>query len=216
MVFTIRYAIPMNGPGCQRSVSNKLLDIEGVNSIDVDLPQQEVVINGEVAPSLIVKNMQEIGRDAFVRGSGAPNSAAVAILETNAGAVKGLARLIEVAQNKVLFDVTVDSSYANTAASVYSFGDISNPPKSLGSLLFNILRIPSPKSTESTASGWATIGNTPLADLIGRSVHTDSGLTGIVARSAGLWENDKTVCTCSGKTVWEERKDFREHTSGNL
>ena len=32
-------------------------------------------------------------------------------------------------------------------------------------------------------------------------------LVGVVARSAGVWDNDKTVCSCSGKTVWEERKD---------
>ncbi|EHK99559.1 putative Superoxide dismutase 1 copper chaperone [Glarea lozoyensis 74030] len=32
-------------------------------------------------------------------------------------------------------------------------------------------------------------------------------LVGVIARSAGVWENDKTVCSCSGKTLWEERKD---------
>ena len=32
-------------------------------------------------------------------------------------------------------------------------------------------------------------------------------LVGVIARSAGVWDNDKTVCSCSGKTLWEERKD---------
>ena len=32
-------------------------------------------------------------------------------------------------------------------------------------------------------------------------------LVGVIARSAGVWDNDKTVCSCSGKTVWEERKE---------
>ncbi|KAF1352562.1 superoxide dismutase copper chaperone-like protein [Delphinella strobiligena] len=32
-------------------------------------------------------------------------------------------------------------------------------------------------------------------------------LVGVVARSAGVWDNDKTVCSCSGKTVWEERTE---------
>ncbi|WVO13851.1 hypothetical protein L204_101474 [Cryptococcus depauperatus] len=27
---------------------------------------------------------------------------------------------------------------------------------------------------------------------------------GVIARSAGAWGNDKTVCACSGKTMWEE------------
>ena len=34
-------------------------------------------------------------------------------------------------------------------------------------------------------------------------------LVGVVARSAGVWGNDKTVCSCSGKTVWEERTEQR-------
>lgn len=32
-------------------------------------------------------------------------------------------------------------------------------------------------------------------------------LVGVIARSAGVWDNDKTVCSCSGKTVWEERTE---------
>lgn len=35
----------------------------------------------------------------------------------------------------------------------------------------------------------------------------DNTLVGVIARSAGVWDNDKTVCSCSGKTLWEERKD---------
>lgn len=31
---------------------------------------------------------------------------------------------------------------------------------------------------------------------------------GVVARSAGVWENEKVVCGCSGKTVWEEREEM--------
>ncbi|KAL1301791.1 hypothetical protein AAFC00_005986 [Neodothiora populina] len=34
-------------------------------------------------------------------------------------------------------------------------------------------------------------------------------LVGVIARSAGVWDNDKTVCSCSGKTVWEERTEQR-------
>lgn len=34
-------------------------------------------------------------------------------------------------------------------------------------------------------------------------------LVGVIARSAGVWDNDKTICSCSGKTLWEERKEER-------
>jgi len=55
-------------------------------------------------------------------------------------------------------------------------------------------------------------------ELIGRSFvvsKKESGfatndpdtLCGVIARSAGVWENEKTVCACSGKTIWEERTE---------
>ncbi|EIW71591.1 hypothetical protein TREMEDRAFT_71208 [Tremella mesenterica DSM 1558] len=31
---------------------------------------------------------------------------------------------------------------------------------------------------------------------------------GVVARSAGVWGNDKTVCACSGRTMWEEGREM--------
>ena len=45
----------------------------------------------------------------------------------------------------------------------------------------------------------------------GREVNGTQGqedkVVGVIARSAGVWENEKTVCSCSGKTVWEEREE---------
>lgn len=33
---------------------------------------------------------------------------------------------------------------------------------------------------------------------------------GVVARSAGAWENEKMVCSCSGMTVWQERAEMMD------
>ncbi|KAJ5215895.1 uncharacterized protein N7498_002302 [Penicillium cinerascens] len=56
-------------------------------------------------------------------------------------------------------------------------------------------------------------------ELIGRSMvlsKTKEGpfkrddehtLVGVIARSAGVWDNDKMVCSCSGKNVWQERQE---------
>lgn len=56
-----------------------------------------------------------------------------------------------------------------------------------------------------------------VADIIGRSITISKtqvpdqhSIVGVIARSAGVWQNDKTVCSCTGKTVWEERKDAVE------
>lgn len=55
-----------------------------------------------------------------------------------------------------------------------------------------------------------------LIDLVGRGVsicdekNETCYAIGLWARSSGLWGNSKKVCACSGKTVWEERKDALE------
>ena len=47
----------------------------------------------------------------------------------------------------------------------------------------------------------------PEACRQGFSEHGEATVVGVIARSAGVWENEKTVCSCSGKNVWEERKE---------
>jgi copper chaperone for superoxide dismutase len=44
----------------------------------------------------------------------------------------------------------------------------------------------------------------------GKFENDENTLVGVIARSAGVWENDKTVCSCSGKTLWEERSDEKQ------
>lgn len=55
-----------------------------------------------------------------------------------------------------------------------------------------------------------------VGEIIGRGMlivpEEGEGLVvGVVARSAGVWENErKVVCSCSGMTVWEERIAMRK------
>lgn len=44
-------------------------------------------------------------------------------------------------------------------------------------------------------------------DKVGRREDEAVVVMGVVARSAGAWENEKVVCGCSGMTVWEEREE---------
>ncbi|KAM4721485.1 copper chaperone for superoxide dismutase isoform 2-T2 [Rhinophrynus dorsalis] len=48
-------------------------------------------------------------------------------------------------------------------------------------------------------------GGHPLSKITGNSGKRLA--CGIIARSAGLFENDKQICSCDGVTIWEER-DF--------
>lgn len=65
---------------------------------------------------------------------------------------------------------------------------------------------------------WEMIGRGVLVERDGgaegsgasEQAGADEVVLGVVARSAGLWENEKVVCGCSGKTVWDERKEMVE------
>jgi copper chaperone for superoxide dismutase len=58
---------------------------------------------------------------------------------------------------------------------------------------------------------WEVIGHamilTRQSEGSGPLKNDENTVVGVIARSAGVWDNDKTVCSCTGKTLWEERKD---------
>lgn len=58
---------------------------------------------------------------------------------------------------------------------------------------------------------WEMVGRGIMVRKIGGGKETGADaedvVMGVVARSAGVWENEKVVCGCSGKTVWEEREE---------
>jgi copper chaperone for superoxide dismutase len=58
---------------------------------------------------------------------------------------------------------------------------------------------------------WEIIGRGFVVSRVGPAEGEKEGEqgAGVIARSAGVWDNDKAVCSCSGKTVWEEREEQR-------
>ena len=141
--------------------------------------------------------------------------------------VRGLVRIVQVAEGVTIFDVAVRGvREGRYGVSVRCNGDISRGAESAGAVW---------DATESSGKGRGDLGvlsigksgigsvflDRPIAiwELIGRSIvmategkerfdrEDPDELVGVIARSAGVWENDKTVCSCSGKTVWEERTE---------
>ncbi len=57
---------------------------------------------------------------------------------------------------------------------------------------------------------WELVGRGMCVQPFGTNDGIGRGgeVVGVVARSAGVWENEKVVCGCSGKTVWEEREEM--------
>lgn len=194
-------------------------------------------VEGTAPPSKIVAAIESTGRDAILRGSGKSNTAGVCILETHADVadpIRGLARMVQVGNNMTLVDLTIrglpPGKYYTT---VRQAGDISQGAASTGGIWEAVKSLASFNSSESQPRGvFGTVDvgqdgkgsaflDRPLSiwEVIGRSMVVSKNpegpfsksdpdtLVGVIARSAGVWDNDKTVCSCSGKNVWQERQE---------
>lgn len=150
--------------------------------------------------------------------------------------VRGLARMVQVSPTVTLIDLTVRGvsagsyqvtirEYGNLTEGVHSAGpvwvgsvanaganDAAKPRGVLGTVQVGEDGHGS-VFTEAPFQVWEVIGHgmvvSPLDKVASdKKLQNDADtVAGIVARSAGVWGNDKTVCACSGKTLWEERKD---------
>jgi copper chaperone for superoxide dismutase len=106
--FQTVFAVPLSCDGCVKDVSQALHKLGNITKVEGNLEDQLISVEGSAAPSAIVEAIQETGRDAILRGSGASNSAAVSILETfkdevapdheandQTRSVRGLARMVQ-------------------------------------------------------------------------------------------------------------------------
>ncbi|KAI9924956.1 hypothetical protein ASPWEDRAFT_45080 [Aspergillus wentii DTO 134E9] len=148
--------------------------------------------------------------------------------------IRGLARMVQVSSSMTLVDLTINGlTPGRYWATVREAGDISQGASSTGgiweALKTQVLGSEKPKeprgvfgSVDVDESGRGNVFlDRPVAiwEMIGRSMvlsKTKEGpfkredpdtLVGVIARSAGVWDNDKMVCSCSGKNVWQERQE---------
>lgn len=217
------------------AATNRCREPAGIRNVSADLKSQLINVTGNAAPSAIVAAIQDTGRDAILRGSGKAESAAVCILETHASSVKdhvrGLIRMVQVSPNMTILDMTLKGvSPGLYNVTVRETGNISDGAASTG-VVWDLME--ARRQSRPAKGVFGTIHVAPsglgsvfldkpiqIWEMIGRSIVVSrqksegpfdkedaDTLVGVIARSAGVWDNDKTVCSCSGKTVWEERKE---------
>jgi copper chaperone for superoxide dismutase len=210
-------------------------NVQGISNVSADIKAQLISVTGNAAPSAIVSVIQDTGRDAILRGSGKGEGAAVCILETHSSTVKdhvrGLIRMVQVGPAMTVLDMTLRGVTPGTyKVTVRETGNISDGAATTGGV-WDLLEAKKeqPSRTAKGLFGTIEVGKSGLGsvfldkpiqiwEMIGRSIvvsrkteqfdkEDPDTLVGVIARSAGVWDNDKTVCSCSGKTVWEERTE---------
>lgn len=233
--FEATYAVDMHCTDCTIDIRSCLGDVKGIEDLVFDVDKKLMKVKGVAAPSAIISALRDCGRDGVIRGTGNPNSAAVSILEhfqklTNKSLVKGLARIVNVHDNRTLFDINVNGVEKPGLyyASIRSSGDISEGAKNTGEILYEFkepIDCTRPSDLGPNLYSGARFVSAPvqILDIVGRSFvitsnanqniadDKDISICGVIARSAGIWENEKEVCACSGKTIWQERKEAIMH-----
>lgn len=215
--------------------------IQGVRNVFDDIEAQLISVTGNAAPSAMVSVIQDTGRDAILRGFGKGGSAAVCILKTQSSTVRdrvrGLICMVQVGPNLTVLDIPLQGMSPGTYnVTVREFANSSNGAASTGGV-WDLLEADAEESPRTAKGVLGAIDvrqdglgsvflNRPITigEIFGHSIvairkteqfdeEDPDILVGVIARSAGVLANDKTVSNCSGKPVWEERT---EQTSNGM
>lgn len=143
-------------------------------------------------------------------------------------AVRGLARMVQVSPERTLVDLTVRGVSPGTyRATIREYGNLADGAASAGPVwkagggddfegCLGLIHVEQDGRGSAFVDHafqiWEVIGHALLLtrqeEREGQALQNDEDtVVGVIARSAGVWENDKTVCSCTGKTLWEERRE---------
>lgn len=177
-----------------------------------------VVVETENTPwNEIQQRIEGTGRRAVLTGFGGKSCVSM-ISSSKMEQVKGVVRFCAVSDAKdsgCVIDGAADGFEPNVKVeiNVHEYGDVSNGCESVGNVYEKSSHIE--KAASSDASGQISFRildqHLNVNDLIGRSVVISNAnnkerlACGIIARSAGIFENYKKICACDGVTLWEER-----------
>ncbi|XP_031392000.1 copper chaperone for superoxide dismutase, chloroplastic/cytosolic-like isoform X2 [Punica granatum] len=223
------FMVDMKCEGCVNAVKGKLQTVDGVKDVEVDLSNQVVRILGSAPVKMLTEALEQTGRKARLIGQGVPEDFLIsaAVAEFKGPEIFGVVRFAQ-----VNMDLSrVEASFSGLSSgkhgwSINEFGDLTrgaastrkifNPPiKGVDEPLGDLGTLEADEKGEAFSSG--VKAKLRVTDLIGRSVvvygtedKSDSGImAAVIARSAGVGENYKKLCTCDGTTIWESsNQDF--------
>ncbi|KAG5674867.1 hypothetical protein PVAND_004812 [Polypedilum vanderplanki] len=144
---------------------------------------------------------------------GFSDQSAVTILdERKLTNIKGVVRFCSSQKSIIVIDGVIDGLKENKEHKfgIYEYGDLSDGCNNLGEVYKNAIYNVNSNDKGRIVLRRTTDNDLTISDIIGRGVciSNDSGeklACGVISRSAGVFQNFKRICLCSGKLLWDER-----------
>ncbi|KAK4747869.1 hypothetical protein SAY87_014455 [Trapa incisa] len=217
------FMVDMKCESCVNAVKSKLLAVDGVKNVEVDLSNQVVRILSSSPVRLLTEALEQTGRSGRLIGQGIPEDFIIsaAVAEFKGPNILGVVRLAQANMDLARVEASFSGlSPGKHGWSINEFGDLTRGPASTGKVFSPPIEgLDQPLgdlgTLEADGNGDAFYSGAKsklrVANLIGRSIvvyetenRSDSGITAaVVARSAGVGENYKKLCACDGTTIWE-------------
>jgi len=217
-----QFNVEMTCDHCVKSVEKVLENLQGVLQFEIHLESGEVTINSTCSSIELLDALRSTGKESNITGQGELGNAVCILENLNS---KGVIRFIQISEDRILVEGYVNGLNPGIhGISVHEFGDLSrgsesvgghfNPYKKnhgnpednekhagdLGNIMVNELGVGSLRLETNQLKVWDCIGRSLVVhEREDDGTHSDSGLGisyGIIARSAGIGENKKKICTC--------------------
>ena len=212
----VEFAVKIKGSECVEKIRNKIIEQakiseKCINSV-IDENEARIVINSNLPWLQLHEIIESCGFQSALVGFSDQSAVGVIFNGFNTTNIKGVIRFCSIPNKKaVLIDGLVDGLVTSKDhfISIYEYGDISDGCNNLGEIYENATY--NIKSNDNGRLSIRTIGNNlSISELIGRGICVSNSeneklACGVISRSAGIFQNFKRICVCSGKVLWEER-----------
>lgn len=211
----VEFAVKVKGNECVDQIKRKLIEEanikeESIKSVTDD-NEARIVVSSNKNWIEIHEIIESCGvKSALV---GFSEQSAVGILDkgSHADDIKGVVRFCSIPNKKgIIIDGVIDGLKPElNYLSIYEYGDVSDGCNNLGEIYQN-----STYEVRVNDSGRGSIrtidDNLTISELIGRAVCISNSqkeklACGVISRSAGIFQNYKRICVCSGRVLWDER-----------
>nr|AJD79350.1 superoxide dismutase 1 [Panonychus citri] len=208
---------------CEDKIRKSLDSMDEVTIKSIDIAGQQVLVEISEKATITIPDLQNhiettTGLRTVIKGIGEGIST---VSEFNGpDNLIGVIRLAQLSNNRCLVDGVIDdikltNNSAHCRLDIHEFGDLRGETfDHVGPVKVSIMEKVKPISSRCLFRG--NFDNCDLTSVIGRSLvikeqESDRKLSAaIIARSSPVFGNEKKICFCSGKTLWDERDEKRQ------